>query len=522
MLINLKRMMFLAILFLAACSADPSSAKSQIDVTIWVDGSAKEIAVNHGVTVQTALDQAGIVLNAMDYASPALYTFLTESSEIRVTRVREEYEIVETIIPFGYQTVKNESLPEGDKLPIQSGENGIQADTYRVVYEDNIEVSRSLFKTEIVKEAEPEIQMIGVQTPFTAVAITGKIAYLTTGNAWVMEGDTANRRPVVTTGDLDGHVFSLSPDGRYLLFTRSEQDAESVDINALWALDLEIPDAKPFSLKAKNIIHYAEWVPDEARTVTYSTVEPRDTAPGWQANNDLYQVSFTENESILQIKEVISASPGGIYGWWGTTYAWSPDGRRLAYARPDSVGLVDWGEGALVPLLEMTPYQTHNNWAWVPGLGWSSDHSVLYTVNHDAQGVEVSPNFDLAGILPNSATVIPMVKQAGMFAYPSASSTDQQGRFSVAYLQAIFPEVSDTSRYRLMVMDRDGSNKQQIYPPEGSPGLEPQELRWEPFNEEAPRRLAVIYQGNLIIVDTSTFNGQQITGDASISRVDWK
>ena len=41
--------------------------------------------------------------------------------------------------------------------------------------------------------------MVGVQAPFAPISIPGKLIYLTGGNAWMMEGTTSTRRPLVTS-----------------------------------------------------------------------------------------------------------------------------------------------------------------------------------------------------------------------------------------------------------------------------------------------------------------------------------
>ncbi len=67
-----------------------------------------------------------------------------------------------------------------------------------------------------------------------------------------------------------------------------------------------------------------------------------------------------------------------MYGWWGTSYLWSPDGRWLAYTRPDSIGYVDPKTGEITKTLDITPLQTYGDWAWVPGITWGPDGNVLY------------------------------------------------------------------------------------------------------------------------------------------------
>ncbi|MCD6474707.1 MAG: G5 domain-containing protein [Anaerolineaceae bacterium] len=524
---TLKRIIIVSLmtlLILTGCATAESQNEDDLNIVIYSDGITTNTKASIGDSVEKALSNANITLDVLDQSEPPTYSVLTQDTEVFITRIREEFVIEEINLPFGEFTVKNESLPEGQRLLIQDGKEGIQQKTIRIIYENNIEISRSTYSTEIIHEPEPQIIMVGVQTPFTALPIEGRIAYLTSGNAWIMEGNTGNRRPIITTGDLDGHIFTLSPNGQFLMFTRSEEESESDDINSLWAIDLNKSDAEQFSLKAKNVIHYAEWIPDEYRAITYSTVEPRSASPGWQANNDLYRVIFNSNETITQITEVIETNQGGDYGWWGTNYSWSPDGKRIAYARPDSIGLVDWEDGTLVPLLVFDAFTTYSNWAWVPGLGWSEDHQTLYTIEHDTTTSSILSSFNLTALLPTNAVTISMIENAGMFAYPVPSPiSTENGRYKVAFLKAIFPEKSDSSRYRLILIDRDGSNQQNLFPPEDSLGLEPQEVHWEPLGtSNSSTQIGLIYQGNLYLIDTLSGESHQITGDGALNQIDWK
>ena len=47
----------------------------------------------------------------------------------------------------------------------------------------------------------------------------------------------------------------------------------------------------------------------------------------------------------------LEANSGGIYGWWGMDFQWASDGVRLAYARPDSIGIYDTRLDILQPLV---------------------------------------------------------------------------------------------------------------------------------------------------------------------------
>jgi len=527
-----RRLVALLISFIltliTACNA-AGTAPQPISITVNADGKQTVIQIPVGTTVQDALQKAGISTSDLDRVEPPGYTPLTSDSSIKVTRVKETFEVEDNIIPFPRQTVRNESLPEGQTLMIQPGVNGDQQITYRKVTEDGVEVSRSPIKTVVIKDPMPEIVMVGVQTPFTAVPLPGNLVYLTSSNAWIMENTTGNRRPLVTTGDLDGHIFTLSQDGKWLLYSRKSQGNSSDVINSLWVVDVTSNTPKPIDLRVNNVVNFADWVPGAGLTISYSTVEPRSTAPGWQANNDLIFLTINTDGVILKKNTIIGPNSGGIYGWWGMTFAWSPDGQHLAYARPDGVGLVDIKKNTLDPLLDLIPFQTQSDWAWVPGLVWGPDNDILYTVIHTSEAGlssdEDSPLFDLAGIVTESKNTIDIIPQCGMFAYPAPSPMLADQRYQVAFLQAIFPEQSETGRYRLVLMNRDGSNKQTVFPPEGSQGLDitEKEIVWGPQPAgNTPLWLALIYQGNLWLYNTDTNQAQQITGDGSISRLDLK
>jgi hypothetical protein len=108
--------------------------------------------------------------------------------------------------------------------------------------------------------------------------------------------------------------------------------------------------------------------------------------------------------------------------------------------------------------------------------------------------------------------------------------TDESGvslaeiTYSIAYLQSIFPEQSETSRYRLFIIDRDGSNQRVLFPEEGAVGLDPQYVVWSPspIGTEGSDAIAITYQGNIWLIDTVSGLAQQITGDGLTIKVDWR
>jgi hypothetical protein len=522
--IQLRRLFiaFLACYLLVGCRS-PQVASEDITISILADGETRNVTISAGSTVTQALQSAGITVGNLDRVDPPPYTVLSNGNSIELTRVEEVFETEEQIIPFERQIVRNESLPEGETRLVQAGVNGREELTYRRVLENNVEISKAVVKSVILQEAVPEIMMIGAQSSFAPLPIPGFLAYLAGGNAWIIDTSTANRTALVTTGDLDGRIFELSPNGSYLIFTRKSTKSPDQEINTLWAVRTN--GGKPFSTGISNVVHFADWIPG-TNSIAYSTVEPRATAPGWQANNDLHRYSISTGER----RRILDASSGGVYGWWGMTFAFSADG-RLAYARPDGIGLVDIDGKYLKPLLEVVPLNTHRDWAWLPSLAWGADGRTLYFISHapppSLVSEEDSPFFDISATSFENNATVQIAPQTGMFAYPSVSSLQSSSRerqYQVAYLQAIFPSQSETSRYRLVVMDRDGSNRRTIFPANDAPGLEPQTPAWapDPIEGQSGDFLAVVYQGNLWLVDSGSGQAYQVTGDGLVTKIDWK
>jgi hypothetical protein len=520
----------LGLLLLSACQATPTP-ETQLEVRVLSDGRELMVRLSPGSTVQEVLDAAGIVLGSLDRVDPVTYTVLADQTDVTVIRVREEFEVEQVVIPFEQQNQPSDFLPEGEQQPLQLGENGVQEITYRRVFENEVEVSKSPIKVVTIKEATPQIMLVGVQPVFTPLTLPGRLLYLSDGNAWMLEGNTANRIPVVTTGDLDGRIFELTDDSEWLLFTRADESEEI--INTLWAINIDDP-AIEIDLEVQNIVHFADWVPANEQRIAYSTVETRQAAPGWQANNDLRWRDFSLNAWVSSVNTIVDTNSGGIYGWWGVDYEYGVGPVDIAYAGPDQVGLLNQDIVSPTVLLDITPLQTRGDWAWVPGLSWGPEGQVIYTVDHapptSGESPEESTNFDLVAIPLTVGDPQRLVEDVGMFAYPVPSpvliKSSGERSHQVAYLQAIFPMQSDSSRYRLAILDRDGSNWQEVFPPPEAAGLDPQRDwgAWSPSPLEGRTglALAVLYQGNIWLVDTTSGDSWQITGDGRINRLAWK
>ena len=456
--------LLLGVFFFSGCgSFQPGAAL--ISVTIVTAEGMQTAEVTAGSSAREVLESAGISIDSLDRSDPPLYSVLQDGDTVQFVRIEEEYMVEQTVIAYDTQVLRNESLEEGERRLIQPGVNGVQENTYRILIEDGVEVSRTLSSTVVVEPAVAEIIMVGSQAPFTVVPIPGILAYISAGNAWVIRENTGLRQPVVTTGDLDGRIFSISPDGRWLLYTRSGDGEEK--INSLWVANIETESGKQFDLGVENIIHFADWIPDSRTGIGFSTSEIIPGPPGWEANNDLYFLNFSQESGWTSSpREAVSQNLGGLYGWWGTEYLYSPEGQNMAYSRPDGFGLVNPETGAMQELVRALPVQTRSDWAWIPPIAWAPGSDFLYFVSHVPQaGVAVDEDsqvFDLAVYPFVGGAPVSIIEDVGMFAFPLPSPQQimENGErvFKVAFLNALEPRRSRTSSYHLMVMDQDGSN----------------------------------------------------------------
>lgn len=535
---------FLLAFVTAACAAPapapalPTTTPGPITITVIADGQTQRFALTQPMTVREALLQAGIAIGETDRLEPAPFTRLSDGLTVRVIRVRETFETEQVVVPFESQVIATEGLPRGERRLLQAGVNGLAELTYRIVFEDGVQVNRSVINRIVLKEPTPEIITVGAQTAFTVVPITGTLAYLSGGNAWIMRGDSSRRTPLTASGDLDGFVFDLAPDGQALLYSRAFTDTRSPQFdrvfNTLWAITLTQTLRTPqpaLSLPVSNTL-YAEWSPAQALspTIAFSTGEKNPRGPLlWQANNDLWLLSWGQNPRTRQLEfvqtPIAATNSGGLYGWWGTGYAFAPDGQRIAYARTDSIGLIDLATFQRTELTQFAPFNSRQEWAWYPTLRWA-EGDWLYTVTHGAPlGLELpedSPVFDVTALSPSLQLELNLVPRAGIFANPVPSprlATPAGERpIRIAFLQAIEPNTSPQSRYRLAVMDRDGSNLRIIFPPDDQLGFEAgAALSWSPDG----RLIAAIYQGNLWLIEPDSGVSQQLTGDGLTTRVEW-
>lgn len=514
----------LLILFLAA-ACRPQVEQETYIVSLVADGRERRFQLAEPFTVEEFLRQpdVNVEIGENDRLTPPRFTQLTDQMRITIVRVTEETICEQENIPYEQETILNEGLQPGEQRILQVGKNGIQEVCYRITYEDGIAGSRIRTGQPTVIEAPTnEIVIVGLETTVEPVPVVGTLAYINNNNAWVIQGNSINKRPLTTTGNLDGLVLSLSSNGQYLIYTADPVNDEEF-INELWLI-ATIGNLPPVQLVPTDVL-YAEWMPEQENTISYSTGEVQAIFPFWDALNNVLtiRVDPTTGES-LNVRQIVPESLGGLSGWWGTVYKWSPDGTRLAWVRADSAGIVG-EEGEFIPLVEYALFRTSQNWSWRANISWSWDGQLLLTTGHGdplgSEPAEASPVFDIVATSIDNSFEVSVAESAGMWAgaqfSPRLSRPDTRYEYGyMAYLRAREPYNSINGEYDLVVADRDGSNARVIFPPSGQPGIQSQitgltahDFAWSPD----ARQIAVIYQGNLWIVDVETQVAHQMTFD---------
>jgi resuscitation-promoting factor RpfB len=544
----------LALGLLAACQVTTTKR-----VVILVDGQ-RRVVETRAATVAQVLHEEKIQLGSDDRVDPPGYTPIDRTATIQITRVAIKTEKTREPIAFTRQVTRDEAMPEGKTRVVQLGANGEAEITFQVTLEDGVQVSRRELSRVVMQPPRDEILVLGTQNSLPPVQVRGTLVYLAHGNAWVMRNSSGDKRPLTFEGDLDGRVFDLSPDGRYLLYTRTDVGANdhSPLLNSLWLADTVILNQAPRRVPLDNLL-YAQWAPDGSNQLAYSTGEKTPGAPGWKAHNDLYiatlsglsgtmpvsstvTVGITSTRAIttyrtttltvsantpitLTRREVVAPSVPAVYGWWGSNLAWSPDAQVFAYGFANQIGFINAATGARRAVKSFAFYNTRAAWVWTPQVTWSPDSRFIAAAVHappeDAGPFEDSPAFDLWVSARDNSVNLALGRQVGMWAAPIWSPRDAEGESKIAYGVALNTADSERSRYALYVMDRDGSHRQKIFPtgaPRNDDGLQIVQVAWSPDVSQ----LVAVRDGDLWLYDFARSAWSQLTANGDTRLLRWK
>jgi len=500
---------------------------------ILADGTSLTVIARSDISVRALLEKMEIPIGRDDEVEPDLWREVENGMTITVTRVEYGEETEVRPLPFRQRVIRSEAMPAGERKLLQLGSEGREEIVYRLVIKDGQVAEREEVLRHVAERPVDEIIAIGIVSDLPSVPISGTLAYVSGGNAWVMRGTSGSRRPLTSWGDLDGRVMALSPDGDWLVFSRVEPDAPERSLNSLWIVGTTILNEEPQPLGIQGVV-YAEWFSD-GRRLLYSAAERSGSSPGWRAHNDLWQADIsglkpagrrTGGEVITATSTLLwEAASDEVYGWWGTNFALSSDDRRVAFGRPHAIGLIDLWSGSETVLLEFAVYHTYGDWVWLPELSWSPDGRFIASSAHGQPKYggrpEESPFFDMWVLDRLGMVQALMAEEAGMWAAPhwspARAAADGRAESFIVYGVARNPRDSHSSRYDLYVMDRDGSNRMRIFPPAGWEGVVAPDLAWSP----AGWQLAVAHDGHIYLVDALTAEVTQLTADGHSAGPRW-
>ncbi|NUQ02519.1 MAG: G5 domain-containing protein [Anaerolineae bacterium] len=514
----------LLLLALAACT--PPEDSTTLIVSLVVDGRERTYPQSVSLTVGEFLSQTDIELGALDEVTPPLFSQIVDGMRITVVRVQQIEECSQNEIPYAERRILNEGLQPGEERVAQPGQNGIEELCNRITIRDGQRMEAAPIRSTVIRAAQDAVIYIGPTGQLDPVQIEGTLYYLSNKNLWMMRGSSVNKRPLTTTGDIEGRVLSIASDGQRILFTRETDEAElATSFNRLWMLANTDARSEPVMLRPENIL-YADWVPGQENMISYSTGEITENAPGWQAYNDLWIARLDSiSGELLNAREFVPRSTGWLYSWWGTVFTWSPLGDQLAWVRADSMGLIDLANGQFETLLTYPVFSTRQPWSWRADVSWSGDSSLVLTTVHGqpigSEPAETSPVFHVAAAASDGSFAADVVRNAGIWSKPRYSPVQADGNMSIAYLRArdIANSISASAEYDLVVADSDGSNARVIYPPPDQPGLTADKpfFAWSPTG----RQIALIYGGNLWVVDVQSGIAHALTLDRAASNPIW-
>lgn len=204
-------------------------------------------------TVGELLEVNGISVGSDDLVTPDMDDWLSDSTQITVTRVTYTTETETENIPFSVEVQYDTQLLKGQQEIAQYGENGEKSIEYRVEEHDGEEVSREVIKEEEVKapvncivkqgiriaQNEQEEQAASAESQTTAsnqtlpssqpqTESTGELSTAGRSQVWSVpagiQDDTENK--IITAGDGSSYEYTAVIDVTATAYHRIEDGGE--------------------------------------------------------------------------------------------------------------------------------------------------------------------------------------------------------------------------------------------------------------------------------------------------------
>lgn len=138
------------------------SMQTAKDVTVTIGGKTQKITAVG--TVADALKAAKVEVDSSDAVNPGLGTPLSDGMKITLTMVDQKSQKRRVAVPFSTKKVEDSSLPKGEIKVITKGVNGINEETWTVVFEDGKKVSEKKVSSKVVNAPVTQVVKVGTKT----------------------------------------------------------------------------------------------------------------------------------------------------------------------------------------------------------------------------------------------------------------------------------------------------------------------------------------------------------------------
>lgn len=135
-----------------------------VAATVVYDGKTQPVRTNV-LTAGGLLRQLGVVLGPYDRVEPNILAYPSEGSTIKVVRVNQAIEKLQSKIGFKRQTEQSPTLELGIRKVKNAGVEGVKESSYRILYEDGKVKSRTLLGSKVLKEPVAEVTLAGTLRP---------------------------------------------------------------------------------------------------------------------------------------------------------------------------------------------------------------------------------------------------------------------------------------------------------------------------------------------------------------------
>ena len=138
------------------------SMQTAKDVTVTIGGKTQKITAVG--TVADALKAAKVEVDSSDAVNPGLGTPLSDDMKITLTMVDQKSQKRRVAVPFSTKKVEDSSLPKGEIKVITKGVNGINEETWTVVFKDGKKVSEKKVSSKVVNAPVTQVVKVGTKT----------------------------------------------------------------------------------------------------------------------------------------------------------------------------------------------------------------------------------------------------------------------------------------------------------------------------------------------------------------------